>query len=253
MAAGIAVGVLLAFTVVSSLHCYPDFLAYSNEAFGGPANTWRVRYRLQRRLGPGAEVDQDLYGSAPLQDCWFDYSDPLIDPAYYGIHCKPLPSAMGLLFGMVPHSVPTTISGTVYISAMEASGLVWGPGAHNPYRGIIDRKPDAEIGNVILVYRGQFDVTQLAALNDAGNATILLRMHRIPEALATAQAAFQLAPNSAMVNASLGGALMASGRFAEGQQAMATALHLAQTDHPEFQKYLIYMLEAQSHGGGAGH
>jgi hypothetical protein len=253
LAGRVAVGVLLAFTVVSSLHSFPDFLAYSNEAFGGPANTWRVLTDSNDDWGQGLKWTKAYMDRHPDGDCWFDYSDPLIDPAYYGIHCKPLPSAFSLLFGMNPSLVPTTISGSVYISAMEASGLLWGPGSLNPYRGIIDRKPDAEIGNVILVYRGEFNVTQLAALNNAGNAAKLLRMHRIPEALASAQAGVQLAPNNAQVNAALGWALMASGRAAEGQQALATALHLAQTDHPEFQKYLIFTLEQQRHGGGAGH
>jgi 4-amino-4-deoxy-L-arabinose transferase-like glycosyltransferase len=253
VAGRVAVGALLAFTVVSSLHSFPDFLAYSNEAFGGPANTWRVLTDSNDDWGQGLKWTKTYMDRHPDGDCWFDYSDPLIDPAYYGIRCKPLPSAMGLLFGLNRASVPTTISGTVYISAMEASGLMWGPDSLNPYRSIVDRRPDAEIGNVILVYRGDFDVTQLAALSAAGNAVSLMRMHRMPEALAAAQAAVQLAPNSAQVNAALGWALLASGRGAEGQQTLATALHLAQTDHPEYQKYLIFMLAEQSRGGGAAH
>jgi hypothetical protein len=253
LAGWVAVGTLLAFTVVSSLHSFPDFLAYSNEAFGGPANTWRVLTDSNDDWGQGLKWTKTYMDKNPAQDCWFDYSDPLIDPAYYGIHCKPLPSAMGLLFGMNRASVPTTIGGTVYISAMEASGLLWGPDSLNPYRNIVDRRPDAEIGNVILVYRGDFDVTQLAALSAAGNAVSLMRMHRMPEALAAAQAAVQLAPNNAQANAALGWALLASGRAAEAQQVLATALHLAQTDHPEYQKYLIYTIEELSHSRGAAH
>jgi heme/copper-type cytochrome/quinol oxidase subunit 4 len=253
VAGRVAVGALLAFTVVSSLHSFPDFLAYSNEAFGGPANTWRVLTDSNDDWGQGLKWTKTYMDKHPAQDCWFDYSDPLIDPAYYGIHCRPLPSAMGLLFGMNSASVPTTISGTVYISATEASGLMWGPGSLNPYKSIVDRRPDEEIGNVILVYRGDFDVTRLAALSDAGNAAMLLRIHRIPEALAAAQTAVQLAPDNAEVNAILGWALLSSGRAAEGQQTLITALHLAQADHPEFQGFLIRSIEQQLHGGGGAH
>jgi hypothetical protein len=160
---------------------------------------------------------------------------------------------MGLLFGMNRASVPTTIGGAVYISAMEASGLLWGPGSLNPYRGIVNRRPDAEIGNVVLVYRGQFDVTQLAALSDAGNAVSLMRMKRMPEALAAAQTAVQLAPTNAEANAVLGWALLSNGRVGEGKQTLVTALHLAQTDHPEYQKYLIESVEEQLHSLSAAH
>jgi hypothetical protein len=253
LAGRVAVGALLAFNVLSSLHCYPDFLAYSNEAFGGPANTWRVLTDSNDDWGQGLKWTKTYMDRHPAQDCWFDYSDPLIDPAYYGIHCKPLPSAMGLLFGINRASVPTTIGGAVYISAMEASGLLWGPGSLNPYRDIVNRRPDAEIGNVVLVYRGQFDVTQLAALSDAGNAVSLMRMKRMPEALAAAQAAVQLAPTNAEANAVLGWALLSTGRVAEGKQALVTALHLAQTDHPEYQKYLIESIEEQLRSLSAAH
>lgn len=241
----IAVGALLAFTIVSSLHSFPDFLAYSNEAFGGPANTWRVVTDSNDDWGQGLKWAKTYMDRHSTEDCWFDYSNPEIDPAYYGIHCKPLPSAIGTLFGMSLPSVPTSINGTVYISAMEVSGLLWGPGSLNPYRVLADRKPDAEIGNVILVYRGAFDFSQLAGLNEAETAATLLSVHRIPEALASAQAAVQLAPDNAQVNAALGAALLASGRAQEARQVTSKALQLALADHPEFQDRLIRALKEQ--------
>jgi hypothetical protein len=253
LAGRVAVGVLLAFTVVSSLHSFPDFLAYSNEAFGGPANTWRVVTDSNDDWGQGLKWTKTYMDRHPSEDCWFDYSNPMIDPAYYGIHCKPLPSAIGLLFGLDSSSVPTKITGTVYISAMEASGLLWGPGSLNPYRSIVDRPPDAEIGNVTLVYHGDFDVHLLAAMSYAGNAARLLRLKRIPEALEAAQSAARLAPGNAEVNAILGWALLASGRDAEAQQALAASLHIAQTDHPEFQGLLIRSLQQRVHSGDAAH
>ena len=116
-------------------------------------------------------------------------------------------------------------------------------GSLNPYQSFADRKPDEEIGNVILVYRGSFDISLLVALTDARKASRLFRQYQIPEALALAQRAVQLAPNNAWVNAELGRILIAAGRTQEGQQANANALRLAKTDHPEFQKNLIEVLE----------
>jgi thioredoxin-like negative regulator of GroEL len=131
---------------------------------------------------------------------------------------------------------------------MEVSGLYWGPDTLNPYKSFADRQPDAKIGNIVMVYRGTFDISLLAALCDATNASTLFKQHRLAEALPLAQQAFQLAPNNAWVNAELGRILVASGRTQEGQQVNANALRLALTDHPEFQKDLIEVLEGSYKG-----
>ncbi len=239
IAGRVMVGTLLALTAVSSVRAFPDYLAYSNEAFGGPQNTWREVVDSNDDWGQGLKWTKAYLDRHPANECWFDYMDPLVDPSYYGIHCKPLPSNMGLLVGLAPASMPSTISGTVLISTTDISGLMSGPGSLNPYQAFLDRKPDDRIGNVILVYRGTFDVSLLAALTDATNAQRLLRQHQIPEALALAQAAFQLAPDSARVNRVLGDALSASGRAEESKKALAAARILAQTVHPEYQKDLL--------------
>jgi hypothetical protein len=53
-------------------------------------------------------------------------------------------------------------------------------------------------------------------------------------------------PDSADVHAVLGPILLASGRIPEGQKAMAEALHLAQTNHPDFLKYLTEEIQHPS-------
>lgn len=249
----VAVGALLAFTVVSSLHSYPDFLAYSNEAAGGPSNTWRLVVDSNDDWGQGLKWTKTYMDQHPAEDCWFNYFNFLVNPAYYGIHCKPLPSSMALRFLGSPNDIPSTISGTVYLSSIETSGLFWGPGPLNPYGTFAHRRPDAEIGNAILVYRGVFDVSLLAGLNDAANASALLRQHRIPDALVWAQKAVLLAPDSAAVNAMLGRTLLAAGHTGEAQQANAKALRLAMAEHPEFQARLIRHLEQQLQSGSAAH
>jgi hypothetical protein len=249
----VAVGALLALTIVSSLHSYPDFLAYSNEAAGGPSHTWRLVADSNDDWGQGLKWTKAYIDRHPAQDCWFGYFNFMVNPAYYGIHCKPLPSTMAFLMGAPVPPVPPTISGTVYLSTMETSGLTSGPGQLNPYAIFANRKPDAEIGDVMLVYRGTFDVSLLAAGSDAVNAIALLRQQRVPEALALSHQAVLLAPNSAAANAALGSVLLAAGRTAEGQQANAKALRLAMADHPEFQGFLIGLLTQQTHAGGGAH
>ena len=139
--------------------------------------------------------------------------------------------------------IPSTITGTVLVSSTDIDGILWGPGNLNPYATFRDRKPDATIANIIFVYRGTFNLPLLAAETNASVATTLLRQGRLPEALTFAQTAAQQAPDAADVNAILGQVLLASGQVSAGQQALANALHLAQTNHPEYQQSLISFLQ----------
>lgn len=250
MTGRIAIGAMMALTVLSSLRAFPDYLAYSNEAFGGSSNTWREVADSNDDWGQGLKWTKSYLDQHPAKDCWFDYMNPFVNPAYYGIACKPLPNNIALIWGVgrMPASLPSTISGTVLISSSDASGMISGPGSLNPYQVFADRKPDAEIGNVILAYHGTFNVSGISAIIDARNAAALYRQRRIAEALALAQQAVQLAPDNAFANAELGRILIAAGREQEGRQVNANALRLATTDHPEFQKDLIEVLEGRFKG-----
>lgn len=238
-----AVGGLVLFAAISSLHAYPSYLAYSNEAFGGPSNTYRVVTDANADWGQSLKWVKAYVDDHHLTDCWFDYNVPFIDPAYYKIQCKPLLSAMGR-YGMGPSAaVPNTIGGTILISATEAEGLLWGPDVLNPYEVFKQRRPDELIGNVVLVYHGTFDVPLLAAYSQVGAAYRLLQQRKVAEAIAMSQTAVKLAPNSADVHAMVGQMFMAAGRKAEGQQEVATAIRLARAIHPDFQVQLIRYLE----------
>jgi len=240
----IAVAALLLLTVFSSLHSYPNFLVYSNEIFGGPAHTYHFAADANADWGQGLKWTKTYLDQHPDNNCWFAYhGNPTIDLAYYGIHCKRLLDGFSYMIGRGGAPIPSTISGTILISSDETNGLLWGPDSLNPYQLFHDRTPDATIGNIILVYRGTFNVPLLAAESNAAAAIGLLRQGRLPQALALAQAAAQQAPDAADVNFALGQTLLASGRIPEGQQAMATALRLAHANHPDYQTFLIDQLE----------
>jgi 4-amino-4-deoxy-L-arabinose transferase-like glycosyltransferase len=245
----VAVAALLLLTVFSTLHSYPNFLVYSNELFGGPAHTYRFATDNNADWGQGLKWTKTYLDQHPDPNCWFDYfGNPNVQPAYYGIHCKPLMDGMSHLIGWGGAPIPTTISGTVLVSSTETVGLLWGPDNLNPYQLFQDRTPDATIGNIIFVYRGTFNVPLLAAESNAAAATVLLRHGRVPDALSLAQTAAQQAPEAADVHFVLGQTLLASGRIPEGHLAMATALRLALTNHPEYQWRLIDQLQRlQSH------
>lgn len=230
----IAVAALLVLAAASSLHGFPDYLAYANEAFGGPSNSYRLVSDSNGDWAQGLKWTKRYIDANHITDCWFVYSDPVVDPAYYGIPCKPLTS--GWVHRGIPGPVglPATISGTVFISASELSGHLWGPGVLNPYEQFSHLRPDAAPGNVVLVYRGTFNVPLVSAYSHLAGARKLTTAHQLPEAVAEAEQAAQLAPNSADIQAGLALTLTAAGRTAEASQANAAARHLRQTIYPEF-------------------
>ena len=244
VAAKVAVAALLLLTVVSSLHSFPDYLAYSNEAAGGPSHTYRIVTDSNADWGQSLKWTKSYMDQHPSPDCWIDNANPLVDPAYYGIHCTRLLTGMGRLVGIGTPPMPSTISGTVLLSSTDQSGLLWGPGTLNPYSAFRDIPPDARIGNVMLVFHGTFNLPLLAAYTNAMAALSLLRQHRFPEAIALVRTAVQQAPDSAQINAALGTVLLASGQIEEGRQANATAIRLAQTIYPEYQKDVIKQIES---------
>jgi Dolichyl-phosphate-mannose-protein mannosyltransferase len=240
----IGVAVLILFAEVSSLHAFPSYLAYSNEAFGGPANTYRLVSDSSDDWGQSLKWTKQYLDKNPATDCWFDYNNPFVDPKYYGIDCKPLISAWVRIGIPSNTTVPETISGTILLSAAELDGHLWGPDALNPYTQFSHLQPDAIPGNVILVYHGTFHVPLLAAYSHTVVAAQLLRKKQMPEAVAEAQEAARLAPDSADIQAALGQTLMTAGRTDEAHQANTTALRLARSVHPDFQAPLIHQLEA---------
>jgi 4-amino-4-deoxy-L-arabinose transferase-like glycosyltransferase len=240
----VTVATMLLLAVFSSLRSYPNFLVYSNELFGGPAHTYRLAADANADWGQGLKWTKTYLDQNPGNNCWFAYhGNPTVDFAYYGIHCKRLLDGFSHLIGRGGAPIPSTISGTILVSSDETNGLLWGPDSLNPYQLFHDRTPDATIGNIILVYRGTFNVPLLAAESNAAAATALLRQGRLPQALALAQTAAQQSPDAADVNFVLGQTLLASGHIPEGRQAMATALRLARKHHPDYQASLINQIE----------
>jgi 4-amino-4-deoxy-L-arabinose transferase-like glycosyltransferase len=243
-AIGVAVLILLA--EVSLLHAFPDYLAYSNEAFGGPANTYHLVSDSNNDWGQGLKWTKSYLDANRVTDCWLDYSIPdlMVNPRYYGIDCKPLISSW-VHFGLPTTAVvPQTISGTIILSATELDGHIWGPDVMNPYNQFAHLRPDATPGHIMLVYHGTFNVPLLAAYSHSAAADRLAAKHQMPEAIAEAQEAVRLAPDSADIQAALGRTLTAAGQTQDAQQANAKALQIARSVHPDFQAPLIAQLQA---------
>jgi tetratricopeptide (TPR) repeat protein len=232
----IAIAAIIAFAIVSSLHSFPNYLAYSNELDGGPANTWRLATDANSDWGQGLKWTKAYLDRHPTSDCWIAYTDPFVPVSYFGIPCKPLLGSISHVIGYPEPPPPTVISGTVFISSHEIDGALWGPGDLNPYAVFRDRKPDDIIGHTVMVYRGTFPVALLAAKSNTTLAMALLNLrHQPQQALALAQLAATEAPDSAEAHAVLAHILLATGRTAEANEHFALAERLAQADHPEYQ------------------
>jgi hypothetical protein len=117
-----AVGLLLAWHMVSSARAYPNYLAYSNEFWGGPANTYKYLTDSNTDWAQQLKAVKKYLDNRGVRDCWFAYfAEPSIHFSAYGIPCKPLPTADS---GWTNYQIdtPQTITGPLLISAGTLTG-----------------------------------------------------------------------------------------------------------------------------------
>ncbi len=230
-----AVAVLLLFQVISVTRTYPAYLAYANELWGGPSQTYRYLSDSNVDWAQQLKSTKHYLDKRGGKDCWFVYfAEGVVDASYYGIPCKPLPTADSLWVNE-PAEAPPAIDGTVLISAGNLSGFEFGPGPLNPYEQFKQLRSTAVIDYGVFVFDGHFEIPLAAAISHNQKAGNLLEANRLPEALSETQQAVALAPNAVRTNATLGDVLTALGRTDEAHQSYQKALTLAKTVEPEFQ------------------
>jgi tetratricopeptide (TPR) repeat protein len=222
---------------------FPAYIAYANEAAGGPARVHELLSDSNSDWGQQMISVKRYLDERDIKNCWFAYfGQGVADYSYYGIPCKPLITADSLYFDS-PHDVPPEIDGPVLISASVLSGFEFGPYPLNPYEQFMRLKPEAVIDYGVFVYDGSFKIPLAAGLSHGQKAVLLLAQNKAPEALAEAQQAEALAPDSANVNSTMGRALDASGRAEEALPYYQKALTLALAAQPEFQQSLVKSLQ----------
>jgi len=106
----IVVAGLVILHAASSLHSLPDYLAYSNELFGGTSNTYRNLSDSNADWGQGLLEAKQYLARHNIKDCWFAYIGTA-DAAYYNLPCKMLPNPF--------------LKGQDNISAGHFTGQVW--------------------------------------------------------------------------------------------------------------------------------
>jgi Dolichyl-phosphate-mannose-protein mannosyltransferase len=222
--------------IASAAHSYPDYIPYANELWGGPSQTYRLLSDSNVDWGQQLKFTSKYLKDRGIKDCWFVYfAEGVVDTHYYGIPCKPLPTADSLWVNE-NMDVPEAIDGPVLISAGDLSAAEFGPGVSlNPYDQFILMRPAAVIQNAVFVYEGHFEIPLAAALIHVQKAGNLLAESKLDEARAEAQKAVSLAPDAVSPHATLGDVLTAMKRGGEARVHYQRALELARTVKPDFQ------------------
>ena len=246
------VGVVLLFQAFSATRAFPAYIAYANEFWGGPSQTYRYLTDSNVDWGQQLKATKKYLDQRGVKDCWFIYfAEGVVDYRYYGIPCRPLPTADSLWVGETADA-PLSIDGPLLISAGDLSGFEFGAGALNPYEQFKYLRPTAVIQYGVFVFDGHFEIPLAAAISHAQKARRLMSAKQLPEALSEAQLAVALAPEAVNPNVVLGDILAALDRPQEARQSYARALTLAKTIEPEFQVGWVEHLQKKLAERGTG-
>jgi 4-amino-4-deoxy-L-arabinose transferase-like glycosyltransferase len=223
------VAVLLAAHVVSSAKAYPYYMAYSNEMWGGPEDTYKYLTDSNTDWAQQLIEVRQYLERRGVKECWFVYfAQPLIDFKGYGIPCRPLPAFDSISVDAV-YDVPPIIRGPVLISAGDLTGFEFGSNVLNPYRAFQAVKPSGMIGYGVLVYDGEFAVPLASAYAHVQRSGALLKEKKVQAALDEAQQSVSLAPEAVQTQVALGEALKAAGRGDDARAAYGRALAVVAT------------------------
>jgi len=240
-----AVALLLVWQIAEAVRTAPGYMAYANEAWGGPASVHQYLSDANSDWGQQLKSAKQYLDSRGIKDCWIAYFvDGVVDTAYYGIPCKRLPT-INTLWLNLPIDVPPEIDGPVLISDGVLTGIDYGQGPLNPYEQFRTLRPTAAIQHGLFVYDGHFKVPLASAHAKAQNARNLLAEDRPNDALTEAEQAAALAPDSVPVQTTLGDILAKLHRPQEAQAHYQQALVSAQTIEPELQEGSVPMLKAK--------
>ena len=235
-----ALALLLLWQAATSIRVFPGYMAYANEAWGGPSQVHRYLSDANSDWGQQLKEAKTYLDARHITNCWFAYfPDTAVEASDYGIDCKKLPNTDSLWWFNTPMDVPPVINGTVLISDGDLQGIEFGQGELNPYESFRHTQPTKLIQGGLWVFDGRFDVPLASALVQAQQAQNLLKAGDISAALTKAQNAVELAPNAVSVQAALADVLIAQGNIDDGLAHYQAAVHAAETIEPGLQADLL--------------
>lgn len=242
------IALLLVFQAVTSARSFPSWIAYANEAWGGPSQTYKYLSDSNTDWAQQLKATKKYLDGRGVTNCWFAYfAEGVVDTGYYGIPCKPLITADTMWVNELM-DIPPIIDGPVLISAGTLSGFEFGSDDLNPYRQFMWRKPTAMIQNGILVFDGRFHVARASALSHMQKAWNLMGAGQMRQALAEVQTAVAIDPTCIEAQDAMGDASMAMGHPDEARAYWQRALDLAKRLEPGVREGRIHGLERKLGG-----
>jgi tetratricopeptide (TPR) repeat protein len=131
--------------------------------------------------------------------------------------------------------VPEQIQGPVFVSSEELGGSLWGePEDRAPYAQFMKTRPSHVIAGEIAEYDGTFDVPKAAAVSHFIRASWLLKQGHADKAVAEAQQAVSLDPESLYAHEVLTDAYAANHQPDDAMREYETAMGMYATVNPEF-------------------
>lgn len=235
---------LVFWQAVDAARIFPNYIAFANELWGGPANTHKYLSDANVDWAQQLIATRQYLDKRGIKDCWFLYfAGGVADINSYGIPCKLLPNVETLWWLDQQTNVPESIDGTVLISAGDLAGMEFGPAPLNPYEQFKNLHPTAVIQYGVFVYDGHFRIPLASALSHAQISQDLMKENETQQALTEAEQAVKLAPEAVVPNTQLGDVLTEMKRPAEARPYYEKALTLCKTVQPEFQQGYVADLE----------
>jgi len=233
----IAVAALLLFHSASSLRAYPDYLAYSNEFWGGPSNTYKVLGDANLGWSSGIPAVQRYISYHHIAQCWYAYYGAA-DLSYFHLPCKPMPTGFSIIFGNPQAVVPETVQGPVFIASENMPASFWGPPDLNPYIQFRQLKPDTVLDGETFVFNGTFNVRTISALSHYAIASKAQRAGHPDLALPEAQQAATIAPELLVPHEMLASLYAGVHRPQDAEREYRIALNIYQTKFGPFAKHM---------------
>jgi hypothetical protein len=151
----------------SSLHAFPNYIAYSNEFWGGPSNTYKYLADSNVDWGQSMKEAKAYLDRTQPRACWVihAYNDSDVD---YGIPC-------GETSEFKMDEPPQYFSGTLIVTASALAGVLNYTGGTRTSSMFRDVKPKEKLGgSALFVYEGTFDLSTCVASYYAQQSTKIL-------------------------------------------------------------------------------
>lgn len=216
---------LLAFHAAAAIRTAPNYIAFSNDFFGGTNNTYKIFVDSNVDTGQSIKLVDEYLARENITDCWFvAFAHPELIGAIQP--CRVLPSGLRVFVSQsLIEPVPPVIEGTVLVSVNELP-----PRGGDEYVPIARSQPIAQIGGNTFVYQGRFEIPLAAAISRTYRAVQLMGLNRVDEAVAEGREAVRLAPSDPRTHLSLGLVLIRAGQKDEARRELEAAAGLAASD-----------------------